>query len=113
MTYCGISLYSDIANNMPVESAHNLADYYNTLGIRTGSIKVADLIKVIRTLENEKEETFEKEFKVRLIIHIKTESKIFALTFATFKNVHVFCVLLVNKSLPKNHSHTQLIRVIS
>ena len=72
--FLGIFLYSDIAKNMPVESAHNLADYYNSLGIRTGSIKVVDLIKVIRTLENDKEDTFEKEFKVRLIIHIKNES---------------------------------------
>lgn len=63
---------------MPVESAHNLADYYNSLGIRTGNKKVADLIKIIRTLESDKEETFEKEFKVRLITHIKTETNFFA-----------------------------------
>ena len=65
MTFCIISLYLDTENDQPVESSQDLAEYYNSLEMRSGSINIADLIKVIHTLENDEEETFEKEFKVR------------------------------------------------
>ncbi|XP_078330011.1 receptor-type tyrosine-protein phosphatase alpha-like [Crassostrea virginica] len=53
----------DTEKDQPVESSQDLAEYYNSLEMRSGSINIADLIKVIHTLENDKQETFEKEFK--------------------------------------------------
>nr|XP_022311344.1 receptor-type tyrosine-protein phosphatase alpha-like [Crassostrea virginica] len=49
--------------DLPVESSQNLVEYYNSLEIRSGSIDIADLFKVIQMLEYDTEETFEKEFK--------------------------------------------------
>ena len=65
MTFCLISFYLDPEKDLPVESSQDLVEYYNSLEIRSGSIHIADLFKVIQTLEYDKEETFEKEFKVR------------------------------------------------
>ena len=58
------TFYSDTEKDLRVESSQDLAEYYNSLEIRTGSIQIADLITIIHKLQNDKEETFEKEFNV-------------------------------------------------
>lgn len=65
MTFCHISFYSDTEKGPSVESSQDFAEYYNSLEIRSGSILIDDLITRIHTLENDKEETFEKDFNVR------------------------------------------------
>lgn len=65
MTFCHILFYWDTEKDLRVESSQDSAEYYNSLEIRTGSIQIADLITIIHKLEDDEEETFEKEFNVR------------------------------------------------
>lgn len=56
----------DTKTNLPAETGPDDAEYSNSPNIWTGSRKISYLFQMIQRLENDKEDSFENEFKVRI-----------------------------------------------